>query len=344
MTWSPCTASPSRSGWPAGTGSATCWTASAGRSSTTAGRATGTARRAGAGGPNGTACTPGPRSGPGRSTCSASGWTRSPCRPPAGRGHGPGGRGTAAAGQRRPAARRQHGDRGDRRLRRRGRRSAHGPGAGSARRRRAAPTPTRRRPLPARVREVGYLLSDLAGDLSVTSTDSRPSRGGWSRSRSAVSSWPGCCASTGRLRRGGGVGGRRRTTRGTRAADDRIGELAAGSTGWSSGWRNSRPSCTRAGGRGSVCVERVRAELAALAMPHARLQFELAPVELGPSGADRTTSCSRPTRAAPRAASARSPPAAKCRGSGWPSRSRSADGGGRSRSSSTRSTPASAVR
>ena len=34
MTWSPCTASPSRSGWPAGTGSATCSTVRPGRSST----------------------------------------------------------------------------------------------------------------------------------------------------------------------------------------------------------------------------------------------------------------------------------------------------------------------
>ena len=37
----------------------------------------------------------------------------------------------------------------------------------------------------------------------------------------------------------------------------------------------------------SVFVERVRGELAALAMPHARLQFELTTVDLGPTGADQ---------------------------------------------------------
>ena len=145
-------------------------------------------------------------------------------------------------------------------------------------------------PLAERVREVGYLLTDLAGDLSryLAGLEAQPGRleqiaerryelGGLLRkygsSCDEVLAWS--ARSAERLS-------------GLELADERIGELTERIAAQqqrlaelAGRLRHAREAAA------AVFVERVRGELAALAMPHARLQFELTPVDLGPSGGDQ---------------------------------------------------------
>jgi DNA repair protein RecN (Recombination protein N) len=145
-------------------------------------------------------------------------------------------------------------------------------------------------PLAERVREVGYLLTDLTGDLSryLAGLEAEPGRleqiaerryelGGLLRKYGAscdeVLAWS--ARSAERLS-------------GLELADDRIGELIERTAvlqhrlaELAARLRHARDAAA------AVFVERVRGELAALAMPHARLQFELTPVDLGPFGGDQ---------------------------------------------------------
>jgi DNA repair protein RecN (Recombination protein N) len=144
--------------------------------------------------------------------------------------------------------------------------------------------------LAERVREVGYLLTDLAGDLSryLAGLEGQPGRleriaerryelGGLLRkygsSCDEVLAWSARAAD-------------RLAT--LELADDRIDgltgrvdELELRLTGLAADLHAARAAAA------DLFVERVQVELAALAMPHARLQFELTPVEPGPSGSDQ---------------------------------------------------------
>lgn len=146
------------------------------------------------------------------------------------------------------------------------------------------------KPLADRVREVGYLLSDLAGDLSsyLAGLEVQPGRleqiaerrfelagllRKYGSSCDEVLAW-----SVRAAERLGAL----------ELADDRIGELSARSE--ELGHRLEllgRQLHDARAAAAETFVDQVRGELAALAMPHARLQFELTPVELGPSGGDQ---------------------------------------------------------
>ena len=166
--------------------------------------------------------------------------------------------------------------------------------AGLAQARRAverlAAADTEAKPFAGRVREVGYLLTELAGDLSsyLASLEVQPGRleqiaerrfelagllRKYGSSCDEVLAWSARAAE--RLAA-------------LELADDRIGELTEritvvqGRIEELAGQLHS----ARVAAAGEF-VERVRGELAALAMPHARLQFELTPVDLGPTGADQ---------------------------------------------------------
>lgn len=166
--------------------------------------------------------------------------------------------------------------------------------AGLAQARRAverlAAADTEAKPFAGRVREVGYLLTELAGDLSsyLAGLEVQPGRleqiaerrfelagllRKYGSSCDEVLAWSARAAE--RL----GV---------LELADDRIGELTeriAVVQGQLAELADQLHQA-RVAAAGEF-VERVRAELAALAMPHARLRFELTPVELGPTGADQ---------------------------------------------------------
>ncbi|BAK34757.1 DNA repair protein RecN [Microlunatus phosphovorus NM-1] len=166
--------------------------------------------------------------------------------------------------------------------------------AGLAQARRAverlAAADTEAKPFAGRVREVGYLLTELAGDLSsyLAGLEVQPGRleqiaerrfelagllRKYGSSCDEVLAWSARAAE--RLAA-------------LELADDRIGELTEritvvqGRIEELAGQLHS----ARVAAAGEF-VERVRGELAALAMPHARLQFELTPVDLGPTGADQ---------------------------------------------------------
>ncbi len=146
------------------------------------------------------------------------------------------------------------------------------------------------KPLAGRVREIGYLLTDLAGELSsyLAGLEVQPGRleqiaerrfelagllRKYGSSCDEVLAWSGQAAE--RL--------------GTlELADDRIGELTERIAVLQAELEEFAAQLheARVAAAGEF-VERVRGELAALAMPHARLQFELTPVELGPTGADQ---------------------------------------------------------
>ena len=166
--------------------------------------------------------------------------------------------------------------------------------AGLAQARRAverlATADTEAKPFAGRVREVGYLLTELAGDLSsyLASLEVQPGRleqiaerrfelagllRKYGSSCDEVLAWSARAAERLAV---------------LELADDRIGELTEriavlqGRLEELAGQLHS----ARVAAAGEF-VERVRGELAALAMPHARLQFELTPVDLGPTGADQ---------------------------------------------------------
>ena len=141
-----------------------------------------------------------------------------------------------------------------------------------------------------RVREVGYLLTDLAGDLSsyLAGLEVQPGRLEQIAERRFVLS--------GLLRKYGSscdevlAWSARAAERlgGLELADDRIAEL----TGRVEALRQRLTELAEQlhearSAAADVFVDRVRAELSALAMPHARLRFELTPVEPGPSGSDQ---------------------------------------------------------
>lgn len=146
------------------------------------------------------------------------------------------------------------------------------------------------KPLTGRVREVGYLLSELAGDLSsyLAGLEVQPGRleqiaerrfelagllRKYGSSCDEVLAWSAQAAE-----RLGAL----------ELADDRIGELTARIALLQQQLEELAGQLHEArAAAADVFVERVRGELAALAMPHARLQFELTPVDLGPTGADQ---------------------------------------------------------
>ena len=141
-----------------------------------------------------------------------------------------------------------------------------------------------------RVREVGYLLNDLTGDLSryLDGLEAQPGRleqiaerrfelAGLMRkygsSCDEVLAWSE--RAIGRLED-------------LEQADDRIGELSARITVLQQQLEELAVQLHDArAAAATVFVERVRGELAALAMPHARLQFELTTIDLGPTGSDQ---------------------------------------------------------
>ncbi|HYI56781.1 MAG TPA: DNA repair protein RecN [Microlunatus sp.] len=146
------------------------------------------------------------------------------------------------------------------------------------------------KPLAERVREVGYLLTDLAGDLSsyLAELEIQPGRleqiaerrfelsgllRKYGTSCDEVLAWSARAAE--RLDS-------------LELADDRIGELerriAALQARLDQLARELHDARVVAA---ELFVDQVRDELVALAMPHARLQFELTPIELGPSGGDQ---------------------------------------------------------
>ena len=146
------------------------------------------------------------------------------------------------------------------------------------------------KPLMDRVREVGYLLNDLTGDLSryLDGLEAQPGRleqiaerrfelagllRKYGSSCDEVLAWSE--RAIGRLED-------------LELADDRIGELSARITVLQQRLEELAVQLHEArAAAASVFVERVRGELAALAMPHARLQFELTTVDLGPTGSDQ---------------------------------------------------------
>jgi DNA repair protein RecN (Recombination protein N) len=141
-----------------------------------------------------------------------------------------------------------------------------------------------------RVREVGYLLSDLTGDLSryLDGLEAQPGRLEQIAERRFELA--------GLLRKYGSscdevlAWSQRAVERleGLELADDRIGELSERIAVLQQRLEELAAQLHEArAAAASVFVERVRGELAALAMPHARLQFELTTVDLGPSGADQ---------------------------------------------------------
>ena len=166
--------------------------------------------------------------------------------------------------------------------------------AGLARARQAverlAVADTEAKPFAGRVREVGYLLSELAGDLSsyLAGLEVQPGRleqiaerrfelagllRKYGSSCDEVLAWSAQAAE--RL----GV---------LELADDRIGELTERIALLQTQLEELAGQLHEARVvAAEVFVERVRGELAALAMPHARLRFELTPVDLGPTGADQ---------------------------------------------------------
>ena len=144
--------------------------------------------------------------------------------------------------------------------------------------------------LSERVREVGYLLNDLTGDLSryLDGLEAQPGRLEQIAERRFELA--------GLLRKYGSscdevlAWAERAGTRleELELADDRIGELSARIEDLEAELEDLAGELhTARVAAASVFVERVRGELAALAMPHARMEFEVTGVELGPSGADQ---------------------------------------------------------
>jgi DNA repair protein RecN (Recombination protein N) len=144
--------------------------------------------------------------------------------------------------------------------------------------------------LSERVREVGYLLNDLTGDLSryLDGLEAQPGRLEQIAERRFELS--------GLLRKYGSscdevlAWAERAGTRleELELADDRIGELSARIEDLEAELEDLAGELHAARvAAASVFVDRVRGELAALAMPHARMEFEVTAVELGPSGADQ---------------------------------------------------------
>ena len=146
------------------------------------------------------------------------------------------------------------------------------------------------KPLAGRIREIGYLLTELAGDLSsyLAGLEVEPGRleliaerrfelagllRKYGSSCDEVLAWSARAAA--RLAA-------------LELADDRVGELAERIAVVQADLAKLADQLheARVEAAGEF-VERVRGELAALAMPHARLQFELTPVDLGPTGADQ---------------------------------------------------------
>ncbi|HEU5486977.1 MAG TPA: DNA repair protein RecN [Microlunatus sp.] len=146
------------------------------------------------------------------------------------------------------------------------------------------------KPLVDRIREVGFLLTDLAGDLSsyVAGLELQPGRLEQIAARRFELS--------GLLRKYGAScdealswSARAADRLGSlEQADDRIAQLTEqiGVLQQRLGELAGELHTARAAAA-ETFVDQVRGELAALAMPHARLQFELTSVELGPSGADQ---------------------------------------------------------
>lgn len=144
--------------------------------------------------------------------------------------------------------------------------------------------------LSERVREVGYLLNDLTGDLSryLDGLEAQPGRleqiaerrfelagllRKYGSSCDEVLAWADRAAT--RLEE-------------LEQADDRIGALSARIEDLEAELEDLAGELHAARvAAASVFVERVRGELAALAMPHARMAFEVTAVELGPTGTDQ---------------------------------------------------------
>ena len=144
--------------------------------------------------------------------------------------------------------------------------------------------------LSGRVREVGYLLNDLTGDLSryLDGLEAQPGRLEQIAERRFELS--------GLLRKYGSscdevlVWSERAIGRLSELelADDRIGVLSGRIATLQQRLEELAAQLHDArAAAASVFVERVRGELAALAMPHARLQFELTTIDLGPTGSDQ---------------------------------------------------------
>jgi len=147
--------------------------------------------------------------------------------------------------------------------------------------------------LAGRVDEVSYLLTDAAGDLAsyLASLDADPARLDWVAGRLAelqgltrrygtsvdeVLAWAERAASE---------------AAGLASSDDRITELTEGLAGLAGELQTlaSRLTHLRVTAAEELAA-RVEAELAALAMPHARLRFDVSPLaEPGPHGADQIT-------------------------------------------------------
>ena len=144
--------------------------------------------------------------------------------------------------------------------------------------------------LSERVREVGYLLNDLTGDLSryLDGLEAQPGRLEQIAERrfelaGLLRKYGSSCDEV--LAWADHAGERLEVLE---LADDRIGELSTRIEDLEDelGWLATELHDARVAAA-MVFVDRVRGELAALAMPHARMEFEVTSVELGPSGADQ---------------------------------------------------------